>query len=186
MARRSRRRFKTAKPTVVNPLVEEGRKSTRKEVADALKRAAAFLFLRYGYSCSFELGLESWGSRRADVIGSKISGQVVIVEIKSSVADLRGDHKMASYIKHCDRFYLCFTDKVWQKVKAKDELLEMVPKKAGVIALQPDGWAKIVRPCKTKGMTEEARMLVLARLAWRNGELSRRVKRARERVFIND
>lgn len=185
MARRSRRRFKVSKP-VVNPLIEEGRKSTRKEVADALKRAAAFLFFKYGYSCSFELGLESWGSRRADVIGSKISGAIVIIEIKSSVADFRADDKLKTYLKHCDRFYLCFTKKVWLKVKENETLMEKLPKRAGVIALQEDGYAKIVRPCKIKEMAPENRLAILARLAWRNGELSKRVKRARERVFVND
>lgn len=187
MARRRRSRFKTSKiKKIVNPVAATGVKSTRKEIADALKLASANLFFRYGYSCTQELGLEAWGARRADVICSKLNGQVVIIETKSSVADFKGDDKLKTYLKHCDRFYLCFTRKVWAKIKAKEELLERMPKRAGVITLQEDGYAKIVRPCKIKEMTVENRLSILSRLAWRQGELSKRTKKARVRVFICD
>ena len=74
----------------------------------------------------------------------------------------------------------------WAKVKAKEEYLELLPKRAGVIILQEDGYARITKPCKIKDMKPERRLNMLARLAWRNGDLSKRTNRTRVRVFIND
>jgi hypothetical protein len=43
--------------------------------------------------------------RRADLVALSADGEVWIVEIKSSVADLRTDHKWMHYRRHCDRLY---------------------------------------------------------------------------------
>lgn len=67
--------------------------TNRKEIADALKEASAMMFFKYRYAMTFELGLSLWGKRRADVIGNRISGNIVIVECKSSIADFRTDVK---------------------------------------------------------------------------------------------
>lgn len=158
--------------------------ATRKEIADVLKIAAANLFFKSRYSCTYELGLESWGRRRADVVAVKLSGHIVIVEVKSSVEDFRSDKKFKQYLKYCDRFYFCFTPETWDKIKAKEELLARVPKRAGVILLLKTGYARIVRPCKIKEMDLELRLSMLARLAWRAGDLSKRVRRQRVRVRV--
>ncbi len=52
---------------------------SRLQIAEALKTAAAYHFLRYGYSITFELGIQSWGRRRVDMVGNKIRGDLVIV-----------------------------------------------------------------------------------------------------------
>lgn len=158
--------------------------ATRREIAEYLKEAAANLFFRYRYSCTYELGVEAWGRRRADVVAVKLNGDIVIVEVKSSVPDFINDKKMKKYLKFCDRFYLCFTPEVWDKIKSKDKYLEHLPKRAGVIVLRKDGYAKIVKPCKIKAVDPETRMAMLARLAWRSGDLSKRNRRARVRIFI--
>lgn len=157
---------------------------TRKEIADALKVAAANLFFKSRYSCTYELGLESWGAIRADVVAVKLSGHIVIVEVKSSVADFKADNKFKRYLKYCDRFYFCFTPDTWNKIQAKEELISRVPKRAGVILLLNSGYARIVRPCKIKEMNTDNRLAILARLAWRSGDLSKRVRRQRVRVYL--
>jgi hypothetical protein len=43
--------------------------------------------------------------RRADVIALDEAGDVVIVEVKTSPADLRADGKWPEYLAFCDRFY---------------------------------------------------------------------------------
>ena len=43
--------------------------------------------------------------RRADILGINATGQLTIVEIKISLADLRGDRKWPDYLDHCDRFF---------------------------------------------------------------------------------
>ena len=72
--------------------------ATRREIAEYLKEAAANLFFRYRYSCTYELGVEAWGRRRADVVAVKLNGDIVIVEVKSSVPDFINDKKMKKYL----------------------------------------------------------------------------------------
>jgi hypothetical protein len=43
--------------------------------------------------------------RRADLIAVRQDGEVWIIEIKSSVADFRADHKWSDYRAFCDRLY---------------------------------------------------------------------------------
>ncbi len=43
--------------------------------------------------------------RRADIMGIDAAGRLTIVEIKVSLADLRGDRKWRDYLGHCDRFF---------------------------------------------------------------------------------
>jgi hypothetical protein len=43
--------------------------------------------------------------RRADVLGLGRGGELVIVEVKSSVQDFRSDGKWRDYREFCDRFY---------------------------------------------------------------------------------
>ncbi|MEN8198293.1 MAG: MmcB family DNA repair protein [Pseudomonadota bacterium] len=43
--------------------------------------------------------------RRVDVIALNDDGEFVIVEIKSSIEDYRGDQKWREYLPYCDRFF---------------------------------------------------------------------------------
>lgn len=43
--------------------------------------------------------------RRADVMGLDSAGRLTLVEIKVSLADLRGDAKWPEYLEWCDRFF---------------------------------------------------------------------------------
>lgn len=51
--------------------------------------------------CEVPLG----NGRRADIMAIDGRGQIVIVEIKVSRADLLGDGKWPEYLDYCDRFY---------------------------------------------------------------------------------
>jgi len=61
------------------------------------------MFLRHDLAAIHEVPLE--GGRRADLMAVDARGQLVIVEIKVSRADLLGDAKWQDYLAHCDRFY---------------------------------------------------------------------------------
>ncbi|KPF73733.1 transcription elongation factor [alpha proteobacterium AAP81b] len=43
--------------------------------------------------------------RRADIVGLGGDGRLTLVEIKVSLADLRGDRKWPEYLDWCDRFF---------------------------------------------------------------------------------
>ncbi len=45
------------------------------------------------------------GGRRADIMGLDAQGRLTIIEIKISIADLRGDRKWPEYLAYCDRFF---------------------------------------------------------------------------------
>lgn len=86
-----------AKPVLV-PI--DGRQS---ETALAVARGTARLLHAHGFTVVSELPLPS--GRRADLVALDTSGEIWIVEIKSSVADFRADQKWQDYRDHCDRLF---------------------------------------------------------------------------------
>ena len=82
----------------------DGRQS---ETAAAVARGTARLLRSLGFACVSELSLPS--GRRADLVALNERGDIWIVEIKSSVEDLRADRKWEDYRAHCDRLFFAFT-----------------------------------------------------------------------------
>ncbi len=68
-----------------------------------ITRGVCRLFLDLGFSPLCELTLIT--GRRVDVAGLNKQGQLIVAEVKSSVADFRSDHKWTEYLGHCDRFF---------------------------------------------------------------------------------
>ncbi|MCX7308579.1 MAG: MmcB family DNA repair protein [Afipia sp.] len=81
----------------------------RRQSAIALEiaRGTSRLLRSLGFSCVSELTLPS--GRRADLVAMNARGDIWIVEIKSSVEDLRADQKWQDYRAHCDRLFFAFT-----------------------------------------------------------------------------
>jgi hypothetical protein len=69
---------------------------------DVLRGTCRWL-LRAGVNPLAEVPLS--GGRRADILGVDAAGRLTLVEIKISLADLRGDRKWPDYLDHCDRFF---------------------------------------------------------------------------------
>lgn len=78
----------------------DGRQSAR---ALAVRRGVQALFTQLMFACVTEVSLAS--GRRADLIGLSPKGDIWIVEIKSSLADLQSDTKWPAYRQHCDRLF---------------------------------------------------------------------------------
>ncbi|MBY0382124.1 MAG: MmcB family DNA repair protein [Xanthobacteraceae bacterium] len=89
-------------PSVV-AIPVDGRQS---ETALAVARGTARFLSSLGFSCVTELPLPS--GRRADLVAMNALGEIWIVEIKSSPADLRADNKWQDYRLHCDRLFFAF------------------------------------------------------------------------------
>jgi hypothetical protein len=66
-------------------------------------RGVSRLLLRWGVAPMAEVPIGC--GRRADIMGIDAAGRLTIIEIKVSLADLRGDRKWPDYLAHCDRFY---------------------------------------------------------------------------------
>jgi hypothetical protein len=77
------------------------------ETALAVARGTARLLRSLGFACVSELSLPS--GRRADLVAINERGEIWIVEIKSSIEDLRADQKWPEYRAHCDRLFFAFT-----------------------------------------------------------------------------
>jgi len=82
-----------------SPLAD-GRQS---ETALAIARGTARYLHALGYCVVSELPLPS--GRRADLVALGGDGEIIIVEIKSSIADFRADQKWMDYRRHCDRLF---------------------------------------------------------------------------------
>jgi hypothetical protein len=85
--------------STASPLAD-GRQS---EAAVAIARGTARYLHALGYCVVSELPLPS--GRRADLVALGGDGEIIIVEIKSSVADFRADQKWMDYRRHCDRLF---------------------------------------------------------------------------------
>ena len=77
--------------------------SPRDDMGQQLARGVGRLLTHLGYDSVTEFTLRS--GRRADLAGVDRKGRIVIVEIKSSVADFRADQKWPEYLDYCDLFY---------------------------------------------------------------------------------
>src|SRR3978361_2050999 len=98
------------------------------ETALAIARGTARLLRSLGFAPSSYLPLPS--GRRADLVALNERGEIWIVEIKSSVEDLRADQKWQDYRMHCDRLFFAFT---------QDLPCEIFPEQTGLIVADAYG-----------------------------------------------
>ena len=83
----------------MNMTVENDSRICAAEVARGVSR----LFLRNDIVVQPEVTLRN--HRRTDLMGINAKGEIIIVEIKCSRADLLGDQKWTEYLEYCDRYY---------------------------------------------------------------------------------
>jgi hypothetical protein len=77
--------------------------------APAILRGAVRLLYSLNFAAVSELALNS--GRRADLVAIGPTGELWIIEIKSSVADFRADQKWGEYKCNCDRFLFAVSPK---------------------------------------------------------------------------
>lgn len=111
-------------PSINPPLRPDGRQS---QTALLIQKGVCRHLRAAGFATLTEFTLAS--GRRVDVIGLSPSGQIWIVEIKSSLEDFRADLKWPEYRDFCDRLYFAITT---------DLEPEIMPAEAGLIIA--DGW----------------------------------------------
>ena len=131
----------------------DGRQS---ETALAVARGAARLLHAHGFCVVSELPLPS--GRRADLVALDGGGELRIIEVKSSVADFRADHKWQAYRAHCDRLFFATT---------VDVPCEIFPPDAGLIVADAFGAQFVCEAPQHKlpAATRKSMMLLFARAA---------------------
>ena len=75
---------------------------SRPEITTAVTRGAARLLADLGYAPLAEVTLPN--GRRADLMALSRRGELIIIEVKSSLEDFRVDRKWHEYAPYCDRF----------------------------------------------------------------------------------
>lgn len=128
----------------------DGRQS---ETALLVARGARRLLRRLNFASVTELPLLS--GRRADIVALASDGAVLIIEIKSSVADFRSDTKWRDYRAHCDWLYFAIPETV---------PAEIMPPDAGLIVADAYG-AEILREAPEHRIAPATRRAVLMRFA---------------------
>lgn len=122
-------------------------------------RGIARLFARNDIWCLAEVPIRN--GRRADLMGIDARGQVVIVEIKVTRADLLGDSKWPDYLDFCDRFYWGLPPGL-DRASLESEAYR--PETCGVIVA--DGYdAEILRPAALAPLAAARRKVEVERLA---------------------
>lgn len=106
--------------------------------AAMIARGVRRLFEGLAHACVTELTLAN--RRRADVCALSPSGEIAIVEIKSSLADFRSDAKWPDYRPFCDRFYFAVGHAFPQG---------LIPHEAGLIVADGFGGAILREPAVT-------------------------------------
>ncbi|MGE0752300.1 MAG: MmcB family DNA repair protein [Variibacter sp.] len=132
--------------------IVDGRQS---ETALSVARGTCRLLRALGFNCISEMSLTS--GRRADLVAMGQDGEIVIVEIKSSLADFRADMKWPDYRWHCDRLFFATAPHV---------PVEIFPEDAGLIVADGYG-AEMLRDApvhKLAGATRRSMTLRFARL----------------------
>lgn len=120
-------------------------------IAADVKRGVCRMLLRHDCVAMAEVPLGD--GRRADLMALNVRGEIVIVEVKVSRADLIGDGKWMDYLAHCDRYF-------WAVPSGFDlaplDRPDFLPERAGVIVADRYD-AAIVREARTVPLASATR-----------------------------
>lgn len=106
-----------------------------------------------GLTALSEVPLRS--GRRADLVAAGRDGEIVIFEIKSSIADFRADSKWQDYRLHCDRLFFA---------TAPDVPADIFPTDAGLCIADGYG-AEMLRDAPRHPLPAATRKEMLIRIA---------------------
>jgi hypothetical protein len=128
--------------------------------AALLSRGVCRTLEQLGYVSLVEFPLAN--GRRADVIALGRTGELVIVEIKSSVADFRADHKWNTYREFADRLYFAVPNH-FPSALIPDECGLMVADAFGA-ALIRDGNTTVLQAGRRRALTQRFARVAATRL----------------------
>ena len=124
----------------------DGRQS---QTALAISRGVGRCLANHGFSAVPEVTLAN--NRRADLMAVSVTGEVWVVEVKSSVEDFRADQKWPEYRDYCDRFFFAVETSFPRGV---------IPDGVGLILADRFG-GEVVRPAPAHKLVAGRRKAVL-------------------------
>ena len=129
-------------------------------IAAEVARGVTRLFRRHDLFAMCEVPLPN--GRRADLMAIGPRGELTIVEIKVSRADLLGDQKWADYLNYCDRFFWA----VPQPLAALLDDPRFMPGQAGLLVADRYD-AAVIREPSTRSLAPARRKAETLRFARR-------------------
>ena len=129
-------------------------------IAAEVARGVTRLFCRHDLFAMCEVSLPN--GRRADLMAIGPRGELTIVEIKVSRADLLGDQKWVDYLEYCDRFFWA----VPQHLAGLLEETRFLPGEAGLLVADRYD-AAVIREPATRPLAPARRKAETLRFARR-------------------
>jgi hypothetical protein len=133
--------------------VEAHAPQIERRIAKEIQRGVTRYLRALGFSAAAELPISS--SRRVDILAVGPTGEILIIEIKSCVADFRADQKWTEYREYCDRFFFAVPSSFPP---------EIIPSEAGVIFADAYG-SEMIRESMNSPPLAARRKAVLIRMA---------------------
>ncbi len=142
------------------PPLAEAPGISREPPGARLARGVCRALCEFGCAPLTEVTLST--GRRADVLALDGRGGILIVEVKSSLADFRSDGKWRDYLEFCDRFYFAVPVEFPREVLPDDcGLMLADPYHAEVLREAP---ASALAPARRKAVTLRFAQLASRRL----------------------
>ncbi len=141
---------------------------SRKIITASITKRVAKYYTRKKWCVNTELGLRSRreGMLRADVIAMNMKREVVIIEVKSSMADFRSDHKYHQYLDYCNKLYIACPAEMVEKIRP------LVNKGVGIMAYD-EGSLVVAKSARRKDLDPDTLTQIMMRLIFRNSEFNR-------------
>lgn len=155
---------------------------SRTQTTNVLRQAAIGWAVKRRYSAYPEVCPVVGLGRRVDVMTLNTKGHLIAIEIKSCAADLKVDDKWHEYLPICHRLYFCVSYLSWNDPKFKALLLKKIKpyRCVGVMALLPDGFAKVVKAVdEDNEISLSVVRRVALKLAWLGGKSKANSRRVR-------
>jgi hypothetical protein len=134
--------------------------AARPEITQQVTRGVSRLFTELNWSHVTEMPLRS--GRRVDVMALDPSGGIVVVEVKSDMADYLADRKWHEYLDFCDRFYFAVTPDFPRELLPDDPLGGLIQAAQYVAVIAREAEEARLNAARRKSLT-----LTLARTAAR-------------------
>lgn len=145
-------------------------RQARPDITLAVCRGACRLMRQSGRTVLLELPLPD--GRRADIMAVGATGELVIVEVKSSIEDWRVDQKWPDYLDWCDQLYFAVP---------VDFPQALIPEEVGLIVADAYGGEMLRHPPRRPVAAARRKALLIdcARLA------SERLARLEDPEFVD-
>lgn len=139
--------------------------------AVTLRQVVSKRFVDKQFAVHHEVGLNSGGSLRADLVATNTKPTIIICEIKSSVQDFKQDKKWQNYLPYCTQFYFVMAVSVYAKVK------DLIPKSVGVFTIDENLTMTLVGKSAKRKLTTDNTISVLSRCSYRTASLKRSARK---------